>query len=220
MGEKWVETPEGVLELVNEETGEILLREKRNPIKGSRWDQVTPSKRLRKAEIEVVDHHWIRDSSGKMIWVPKTVASNALTAKYPKSQDTFDFICALVAQGESLSSISKREGYPPVHILYKWTRIPEWREQWQEARRARAEWAQDRIIEIASKEGIDKDDAAGERVRMDAAKFVAEVGDREVFGKHTKVSSESSVTIVLETGVPQSDELPVIEVQSTSVDSE
>jgi hypothetical protein len=211
-------TPDGFIEIVDEATGKIIATQKRNSIKGARG--VVPSSKLRKEEKGPAPHKYILDGKGELVWVPSDVRSDALKAHYPKDKGVWAHVCALVAEGKTLKQVSKKKGMPPLWVLYKWSADPEFKEDWQLARKARAEAAADKIMEIGTQHYIGKDEAAGERVKMDALKFVAETNDRDTYGKQTKVTSTSSVTLILETGVPQIEENPPIEVKGQVVDAE
>jgi hypothetical protein len=206
MAEVWRETPDGWHELVDDETGKVLVREKKHPMKGRHWDAVVPRRESRdrkKAKTEPGAHKYIHDSAGNLVWVPTDVATDALRAKYPLSHATWDVVCRLVMEGNTIKKISQMPGMPPLWVLYQWTQKPELRESWLLAKKARAEAAHDKVFGIADGPAPDKDEAAGVRVQLDAAKWAAEVGDRETFGKSTKITGDlnAPLAILVDTGI-------------------
>lgn len=214
---EWRETPDGFHELVNKDTGEILMREKQSPLRDQRWDRVVPrresreSKHLRKGQNkEPAKHRYIHDAKGNLVWVPTDVHPDVLRAKYPKSKATFDIICKLVIQGKTLKQIARKKGMPPIHVLYTWIQDPDFRPLWLAAKNGRSEVAADVVVEMATAPPVHKEVAAGARVKMEAAKWVAETGNREDYGRSTKITGDANapIAIVVSTGIDR-DPIPV-----------
>lgn len=69
----------------------------------------------------------------------------------PYSHALFDRICERLADGESLNSISKSEGFPPQSTIYKWVNEDRFgcREKYAQARDFQARKLSDEIMEIA-----------------------------------------------------------------------
>lgn len=215
---EWFITPDGARELVDKATGQVLLREEKKK-RADRWDRVVPRSQSReskhKRQVPDQKHRYIHDAKGKLIWVPTDVHPDVFRAKYPKSQATFDVICKLVSQGKSLKQVSRRKGMPPVHVLYQWIQDPDFRPLWLKAKNGRGEAAADVVVELATAPPVMKDEAAGARVKMEAAKWVAETGNREDYGRSTKITGDPNapLAILIDTGirrepivVPSSDE--------------
>lgn len=201
MSERWVDRGDGVLHCVNDQ-GEIIAVQKCGP-------QTRNRKTLEKAS-----HHFILDGNGRKIWVPRGTDPDSLPRKiYPQSQVTWDHVCQLVMEGKTLTAIGKLEEFPPAYILWNWmAKSEDFRSQYEEAKRARAEYRADQAMSIADEEEIREKDAPGQRLRADIFKWGAEMDDRAKYGKQTKVVGDAGQPVVFQvtTGVPEAKpELPI-----------
>jgi hypothetical protein len=85
------------------------------------------------------------------------------------SQETFDRICELMAEGQSLRAICKGDGMPNKRTVLRWIeRDDKLRLQYSEAQNLRAEHYFDEIIDIADS----RSDPQKTRVQIDARKWV------------------------------------------------
>lgn len=92
-----------------------------------------------------------------------------------------DDICALIASGESVLSISKRQGMPAQSTIYKWlSEHDEFSEKYRRARETQADYFADEMIGIADDCVPDAAEVAKAKLRIDARKwFVTKVAPRK-----------------------------------------
>ncbi len=84
-----------------------------------------------------------------------------------------DDICSLLAKGESLNSICKKEGFPSRNTVYRWLREnAEFRDNYARASDDRAESIFEEILDIA--DGAEEETAsiAKARLQIDARKWI------------------------------------------------
>ena len=99
----------------------------------------------------------------------------------PKQQQQFNHVCELIANGNSLVSICKRQGTPGYATITTWLRTDKGGERqamYAQAREAQADYLADEIVEIADGAG----DPAQVRNRVDARKWVAAKLRPRVYG--------------------------------------
>jgi hypothetical protein len=226
MGQEWRQGPDGILRLIDTETGHVLAQQatKRSnlasPKTGKRHASGRPLGR-KPADVNAT-HHWILDGNGRKHWVPKGMNPDQIPqVVHPYCEVTVDHILRFVTEGKTLTQVSKIPGMPPVHTVFKWLRkYPEFKSQMNEARKARAEYYADKAIDTA--ELTEEDKVQSDRLKTDTYKWAAEVNDRETYGKQTKLTGNvGSVNLTIVTGVPQPqvEEAPAIAVESTPVPS-
>lgn len=200
----WKTRADGVLELIDTDTGAVLAIQKQKEIKkeiiskGGRPPGRPPAN-------SPETHHWVIDGKGRKLWVPKGTNPDSLPRLiYPYCEVTSDFVLQKITEGMTLPSISKLEGMPPVAAFYKWMRdYPEFRTKMELARKARAEFYADQAIETAR--SADDDTVQADRLRVDTYKWAAEVNDRETYGKQTKVTGNTGPTVIfIDTGIKDS----------------
>ena len=81
-------------------------------------------------------------------------------------------ICEMLANGSSLSKISKIEGFPKASTVYQWLiKYPEFSEMYARAREDQADTLADQITHIADKATTEGVQVA--RLRVDARKWIA-----------------------------------------------
>jgi hypothetical protein len=210
----WRENALGDLEAVNER-GEIVMTQKAKthysdgkPVnrKGG------PGKgRPRKKDLET--HHWMMTPEGKKIWVPKGTNPDHLPRKvWPISQTMDDMILGLVCEGHTVREIGAMEGYPPSSTIFLWLRTrPEFRAQFHEARKLRAEAYHDKALAAADGEDLHEKAVPFRRLKFDAYKWGAKVNDPGSFGDSLKHTGDANnpVAWVIGTGVPQPEPIEV-----------
>lgn len=223
MAEKWERGPDGLMKLIDTETGEVLAEEKKKPgrraaFRGTSRGPGRPAKKVQET------HHYIRGPNGNKLWVPKgTNPDDIPRTIYPYNETTRDQILLHVTQGMSLAKIGDMEDLPPVHVIWKWLREhPEFRAMMEEAKKARAEFYADRVIAIAEQEHVHPDDVPMERLRKDVFQWGAEVNDPATYGKRTKIVAEAApAALLVDTGIRRDgDEEPAIETTGTPVGEE
>lgn len=214
----WIENEEtGLLELVDG-YGKVVTTEKASKESGkrrlSRWD----SERYKGTN----RFHWVVVPGGKRYWVPKGYNPDEIPLMaYPYAQVTADAIVEQIIEGKNLAEISELEGFPPRHVIYRWTRVhSDFKEKLAEAKKYRAEYYAEEVIRVAKKSK--KNTAEADRVKIDALKWSAEMGDRENYGKQTKLTgdAEKPLGFVILTGVPLEEPAPAIAVESRNLDEE
>jgi hypothetical protein len=202
MGEKTRINSAGFLEGYDEETGKILWTQKRDA-----QDPTAPVRRGRPrgrpTKKDTSTHHHVLDASGRKVWVPKgTNPDNFPRLEWPYSQVTAMHICQKVSEGETLTDIGRMEGFPPKNVIDHWSRkYSEFKDELKQARLQRAEHYHDRVFEIAkaTRSDTNKED----RLKIEAYKWGAQVGDPEQFGNRTKVTGDGDnpLRFVIDTGI-------------------
>lgn len=141
--------------------------------------------------------------SGKTAYIERTLGENPRITRYVYSELQAAAICTLLADGHTMRDIARKPGFPPIMVIRRW-RIehPEFEEQIQLAKKDRAEYFQEKVLDSV-KDISDKDDAAVARVQVDAYKWAASVDDPDVFGTKTKISGDPSapLTLLVDTGI-------------------
>lgn len=118
------------------------------------------------------------------------------------SEEVIDVICGLLVNGESLTKICKMPGMPSYNLFCKWKRIhPHINEQLDNARRDRAEFFRDKLLEEADAAESD-DPINAHRLRVEAYKWAAGVDD----GKYSpRAKIEATINhptrIIVHTGI-------------------
>lgn len=204
--EHWRENAAGQMERINEK-GEVVEVGKKKPPRTRNDGSIrTHGGRVgRPANVDKETHHWVKDGTGRNVWVPKgTNPDNLPAVIYPFSQITCDHILREITEGKSVNTIGTMEGIPPVHIIYRWLReYPEFRAQMEIAKKDRAQFRADKVMAIADQEIIHEDQVPGQRLRKDILQWGAEMDDRASFGKQTKVLNDAGPAVfIIHTGVP------------------
>lgn len=215
MGIKSRTNSQGQEELYDEDTGEIIAVGKRRERDraGSRMSN-SHRKGAEKSFIKV------RNADGKVCLVPKgTDPSNlpASTTKYIYNEVTKDLIIQEIVKGSTLKKISKLEGMPPIDVVYTWrAKYPDFEAAIRQARKFRAEYRHDEVLEIA--EQTSKETNIEDRLKVEVYKWSASVDDPDTYGARVKHSGDAQnpVQWVIQTGVPQP---KTIEAESTPVEN-
>ena len=215
MAERIRTNAQGIVEGYDDETGEVLWVQAQKPTKSGKPRRVSgPGKGVATDTKET--HHFVLDGNGRKIWVPKGTNPDHLPKTvWPYSQVTADQVLAKITEGYTVTQIGKMEGFPPQHTIYKWVRqVPEFRNQMKLARSDRAEFFHDKVIESAEK--ADPENVQAERLRVDAYKWAASVGDPDQYGTRVKHAGDVDAPLgfIVVTGVP---EQPAIDVPSEMV---
>ena len=124
-------------------------------------------------------------------------------SKYKFDMNTAILVCQHIREGLTLKKLCQKLGID-MPILHYWQRTnPQFKEEMKLARKERAEYYHDRVLEIAD-EVMERDEIPVARFKADQYKWAAEKGDPEVYGNKTQVSGsiENQVSmIVLNTGI-------------------
>lgn len=117
-------------------------------------------------------------------------------------------IAGEIAAGARLSQLHKKFDWcPPYAILARWRQlVPAFKELVEQAERDRALVHFEEIIETADAtyEKFKDDEDAGvqaAKLKIESRKWLAEKGNMDKFGNKSKVISEGSVTILIDTGI-------------------
>lgn len=208
MPDTWRAGAGGVLELVNEK-GEIIAIEKKREV--YREGRLVRKFRGRPSTAAAQTHHFVRDSRGRKIWVPKGTNPDDLPQLiWPYSQVTVDLILQKIREGMTVIAIGKTEGFPPHGIIFKWkAEHPEFKAAYILAKKDRADYHAELAIEEAQFAKESK--VQSDRLRVETYKWAAEVGDRDTFGKSTKIVGDPNQPIgfIIDTGIRRDPPAPV-----------
>jgi hypothetical protein len=117
------------------------------------------------------------------VWPPKATGRPTLY-----SPELGDRICALIAEGQSLRSITQMDGMPKAETVYGWLRTdPAFADMYARARVDGADAMSDDIIHIADDPTLDPND---KRVRVDARKWIAAKLKPRKYGDKLDVSAD------------------------------
>lgn len=164
-------------------------------------------------------HHWVKMANGKALWVPKGTDPGIQPHKqWIYNQVTCDHVCDSLVEGETMMDIGKQKGMPNTRMLYRWmASYPEFRKAVKEAKKLRAEYYHDKVIDTADKTTSAK--SKGDRVKISAYKWAAETGSPEEFGtKRREETKDPIVMIHIDTGIKRPDIETAIEVDGTVIE--
>jgi hypothetical protein len=205
---KWRKNQDGYLECVDLETNEIIFIEKPKE-KHARGFGVKKRDAIR---AQSQTHHWALDSNGRKHWVLKGTNPDLFQKTvYPYCETTVDAICSMITEGHTISEIADMDGMPSARLIFKWSeKYPEFKTAMKNARAARAEFFADQAIITA--EGAHESTVQASRLQVETYKWAAEVGNRNEYGKQTKVTGDPDAPIgfILDTGIrkPQPIDIP------------
>ncbi|GKX60657.1 terminase small subunit-like protein [Leminorella grimontii] len=92
-------------------------------------------------------------------------------------------ICALLADGESLRSICKRQGMPNKATVFRWLRVhEEFRDQYAKATDSRADAVFEEMLDIADDAAEESAAVAKARLQIDTRKWVLSRMNPKKFG--------------------------------------
>ena len=114
-------------------------------------------------------------------------------------------IAKLVAEGETVTAISEKAGFPPGHVISRWKAQHEvFKDMMEQAYKARAETRADIIMKDAEDDhDSSKDDMQQRKLKFERLKWGAAKDDPDKYGDRTKVSGDSNapLEIVVSTGI-------------------
>lgn len=205
-----VTNKDGILEGMNSK-GEVVWTEKANRCRHAQRLRANAARKHSLASRQ----HFIENDKGEKVLVPWHITAGKLrNLAYPYTDEIGIAFCARVAEGEGVRQICEDEHFPPYYVINYWkARYPEFKKMFEEAKRARAEMFHDNIMEIA--EDVDEDTAKSAKVKIDAYKHLAAVGNPDEYGSKTKISGDPTapLSFIFNTGIdrsnPSSDAIPV-----------
>jgi len=189
---------DGVVEIVNERTGQIIVAQ-------DTMEDVLTSRLESLVEVTLDD--------GTKCFMDPHMDRGRLPghAGVQYSNTMADVICQRIAEGDSITKVCKDPKMPGYATLSRWRKAhKDFGELFEQALQDRAHMYHDKVIEAA--EATDtKDDAAVQKVKVDAYKWAAEKGNPDRFGSRTKISGDKGgpLAFTIVTGVPQPEEKDV-----------
>lgn len=130
--------------------------------------------------------------------------------KYKFNFDTALLICQKIREGATLKLIGDDPTLPSLTVIHYWRRNnATFDEEIKLARKDRAEYYADKVIEIAE-EVVDKDDVPVAKFKSDVYKWAAEKGDPGSYGnKIEHTGSNTATTLVVMTGIERKPDIEV-----------
>lgn len=161
------------------------------------------------------DFRWKTAKDGSHLLVPNSVPEKNLDPEwsiYKNKRDLCLEIAMEIANGKTFYQLDKLKQFPSTRTVFYWyARDQEFKNLIDEARRVRAEFYHDKLVEVA--EDVEEDNARSSKVKADIFKTLMSVNDKERFGQATKQEpSPPVVNIVFQTGIHREDSTKVIEV--------
>lgn len=132
---------------------------------------------------------------------------NALNAsdmsRYKFHLETAAAICQAIREGRTLKSLHDDPDFPDLAVIHYWRRNnATFDEEIKLARKERAEYYHDRVLELADNTIPERDEIALAKFRADQYKWAAEKGDPGSYGnKIEHTGSNTAPTMVIVTGI-------------------
>lgn len=129
-------------------------------------------------------------------------------SKYKFDLDTALVICQKIREGATLKQIGDDPDLPSLTVLHYWRRTnASFDEEIKLARKERAEYYHDKVLEIAE-EVIDRDEVSVAKFKADQYKWAAEKGDPSSYGNKIEHSgSNTAPSIVIVTGIKRDQDI-------------
>jgi len=183
---------DGLIEVVDVDSGQILAI------------QQTMQDLYQKKENRLVQVYHPDD--GREIWLERGLSLDSLgeAADYLAfSQILSDIICdKIVNGGKTITKICNEKGMPDYRSVCYWRRTkPEFKEALHQAKLDRAESYHDKVLEEA--DTVDETNSKSKKVKIDALKWAASVGNPSEYSSQTKVvgDKDAPVQIIVDTGI-------------------
>lgn len=163
-----------------------------------------------------VPTHFVEHTeNGVTSWIQEGLQPSAVPAqKTPAfSPAIIHLMCNEIAHGKSITKLCGTAPYPPYPILRKWARIHPWiDEEFDRARRDRAEYFRDKVIDEAENSESSKDPILASQLKTDVYKWAASV-DHEKYNPRAKIEAtvNTPTQIIISTGIVR-DAVPVASV--------
>lgn len=179
----------GLLEVVDSESGKLIAI------------QESPDEGLLRDRREKLVERLMPD--GSSVLVESSIDPSKLTKfKFMEySSYVVDLICQQIVEGESLTDICKKQGFPSYAELCRWKKqVPEIQDQLDQARRDRAEGIRDKAYEEALQ--VDEDSVDSTKLRIDTLKWLAGTDNKERYGNaKAAVEVTQPLQIIVHTGI-------------------
>lgn len=150
------------------------------------------------------DFRWKTAKDGSHLLVPSDVPQknlDPLWSIYKNKRDLCLEIAMEIANGKTFYQLDKLKQFPSTRTVFYWyARDQEFKTLIDEARRVRAEFYHDKLVEVA--EDVEEDNARSSKVKADVYKHLMGVNDKERFGQAPKQADvPSTINIVFNTGI-------------------
>lgn len=176
----------GLIEIISLETFEVVgVQQSTSPLSEQKLQRYTTA-------------------TGKEVWIERGLEEDRLgnLLGYPYSEVLVDLIAEQITEGEALTAICKKPGFPPYSIFSRWMRkYPYCKDAIEQARRDRAEVMRDQMMEKIDAAGADSDEIALAKAQAEVRKWAAAVDDRGRFGKDEQKQLVVSAQIMIDTGI-------------------
>jgi len=133
------------------------------------------------------------------------------------AEDVLHMVCDQVADGMSLSEISKVEGVP-YSVLWRWLNAEGRMESYRVALEARADKEAHDVLHIADSATVEEVGVA--KLRVDARKWAASKWDRERYGEASKVQMDVRYQVDLAGALLEAEERRARLVKGETIDNE
>lgn len=138
--------------------------------------------------------------------------------KYKFNFDMAMLVCQKIREGATLKEIADDATLPSLTVIHYWRRTnATFDEEIKLARKERAEYYHDRVLEIAD-EVVDRDDVPVAKFKADQYRWAAEKGDPSSYGNKVEHSgSNTAPAIVVVTGIDRKPDVitEAVEVEET-----
>jgi hypothetical protein len=133
-------------------------------------------------------------------------------SKYKFNMDTALLVCQKIREGATLKQIGDDPALPNLTVIHYWRRSNlSFNEEIKLARKERAEYYHDKVLEIAE-ETVDRDEVTVAKFKTDQYRWAAEKGDPSSYGNKIEHSgSNTAPSIVIVTGIKRELDIEVTE---------
>lgn len=139
-----------------------------------------------------------------------------ISSRFLYTVELSEAIANYISEGNTLKQISEMSGMPALYLMYNWRRThPDFRKKLQLARKDRASYFEDKLIEVVTEAaGASKDDVAALKLQMDGYNKLAEKGDPETYTPKPQnlLAANAPAMIVINTGINRE----VIEIEANN----
>lgn len=158
------------------------------------------------------DFRWKTAKDGSHLLVPNDVAQKNLDPEwsiYKNKRDLCLEIAMEIANGKTFYQLDKLKQFPSTRTVFYWyARDQEFKTLIDEARRVRAEFYHDKLVEVA--DDVEEENARSSKVKADIFKTLMGANDRERFGQAPKADAGPvSVNIIFQTGIDRNSSVQI-----------
>lgn len=147
--------------------------------------------------------------TGDIVWVQKDLPleeQRKLAGRkfhYPYSRLLAERVCTMVAEGKTLTQISRMDGMPRYSTIARWKRDhPEFLELYKIAVEDRGEFYFTKMMEEVESAKADRDDVALARLKSDIFKYAAKVSSPKEFSETVKADVNMAISAIkIDTGI-------------------